>query len=239
MQPIYWTTQTIANLPLETSWLSPEEQTTLASLRFPKRRNDWLLGRWTAKYLLRLVVETCKNSSSSAITIQRTESGAPAVLLNDLTVPGMLTLSHREELGCAAWISDPSLRIGIDLEAIETKPNSFISDYFTPAEIQLVQSLTPAQFPLAASLLWSAKEAVLKALGVGLSIDTREVEIHCPSFSISDNWQPLIITQCPLECSTERALWWRTIKDELVTLAILGDEAKMLPIEYRTSMDLD
>jgi hypothetical protein len=38
-------------VPAENDWLSAIEGVCLNSMRFAKRRNDWRLGRWTAKLL--------------------------------------------------------------------------------------------------------------------------------------------------------------------------------------------
>ncbi len=45
-------TQSQTDLPNHLGWLSPREKRVVDGLRFPKRRNDWLLGRWTVKAAL-------------------------------------------------------------------------------------------------------------------------------------------------------------------------------------------
>ena len=52
---VSWLTQTLEDLPSALSWLGEKEQEVLAGLRFEKRRQDWLLGRWTAKLALQRV----------------------------------------------------------------------------------------------------------------------------------------------------------------------------------------
>jgi 4'-phosphopantetheinyl transferase len=46
---LYWFEQSLANVPQRETWLSAREADYSRNLRFPKRRADWLLGRWTAK----------------------------------------------------------------------------------------------------------------------------------------------------------------------------------------------
>jgi len=46
---IVWLSQEMNDLPKADDWLSESEKKVLASFRFPKRRNDWKLGRWTVK----------------------------------------------------------------------------------------------------------------------------------------------------------------------------------------------
>ena len=46
---IYWLEQTEADVPAGEEWLSPSEALRSNAIPFAKRRNDWRLGRWTAK----------------------------------------------------------------------------------------------------------------------------------------------------------------------------------------------
>lgn len=50
---LYCLTQKLADLPTDESWLAAGERVRAAGFRFAKRRNDWILGRWTAKRALR------------------------------------------------------------------------------------------------------------------------------------------------------------------------------------------
>ena len=49
---VYWLEQTEEDLPAEDDWLNASEMARLSGMRFPKRRVDWRLGRWTAKRAL-------------------------------------------------------------------------------------------------------------------------------------------------------------------------------------------
>ncbi len=89
-----------------------------------------------------------------------------------------LTISHSGHLALCALASGPGLRVGADLEKIEPRTETFILDYFTPAECQLVEAASAESRAVLVTLIWSAKEAMLKALGVGLRWDTRMVEVR-------------------------------------------------------------
>ena len=52
MTTVSWLLQTAADLPPHREWLSPAENERLAGLEVSKRRQEWLLGRWTAKQVL-------------------------------------------------------------------------------------------------------------------------------------------------------------------------------------------
>ena len=60
---------------------------------------------------------------------------------------------------------------------------------------------------LMANLVWSAKESALKALGEGLRLDTRSVEMDTAELKVNgDAWSPLVVTG-----PGERIFrgWWR------------------------------
>jgi 4'-phosphopantetheinyl transferase EntD len=44
-----WLTCELGDVPRHDRWLSKQEGEVLSELRVPKRRDDWLLGRWTGK----------------------------------------------------------------------------------------------------------------------------------------------------------------------------------------------
>ena len=54
MMEVYWLEQSDADVPADNGWLSANEAARLNAMRFPKRRDDWRLGRWTAKNALAL-----------------------------------------------------------------------------------------------------------------------------------------------------------------------------------------
>jgi phosphopantetheinyl transferase (holo-ACP synthase) len=73
-------------------------------------------------------------------------------------------------------------RAGIDLEQLDVRDASFAEDYFTAEERALnlpveVSSPTDANSDLL-TVLWSIKEAVSKALGLGLHLKTGEVLVE-------------------------------------------------------------
>jgi hypothetical protein len=77
-------------------------------------------------------------------------------------------------------------------------------------------------------LVWSAKESALKALGVGLRLDTREIEVELPGGDSSNGWHPLVV-RCP-----EQVLrgWWRPDADRVIT--IVADPPPGPPVQLRT-----
>ena len=78
---LYWLIRTLADVPENADWLSGDERATLAGLRFAKRRDDWLLGRWTAKNAI-CAYQTGGNFALSSLEIRAAEDGAPEAFLD-------------------------------------------------------------------------------------------------------------------------------------------------------------
>lgn len=173
----YWLEQSEADIPGSNHWLSAAERSRFASLRFEKRRRDWRLGRWTAKR----AVASCLNipvdvHSLAELEIHAATSGAPEVFLFNQPADVRISLSHRSGAAlCVVGLSRANL--GCDLELVEPRDKSFLADFFTANEQNLVAQAPPDERPELATLLWSAKESALKALHVGLRRDTTSIAV--------------------------------------------------------------
>lgn len=216
---VYWNIIRLETVPEDLAWLTNQEQSRLQKFRFPKRALEWLSGRWAAKSLLSSIFSENKPFLLSSFCIQNEASGAPFVEWQGKRNLGSLSISHRGEHAVAAYCHDPDTSIGIDLEIIEDKSHGFVQDYFTTQEATWVLSLPEDQQDLAASLLWSGREALLKALQLGLRMDTRQIALEIPNFSTAVDWQPLKIRQCPSEAA-HLQLFWKKLDQTVLTLAI-------------------
>ena len=182
---VYWLEQTDADVPAENQWLSPGEILSLGRMRFAKRRNDWRLGRWTAKRALAACLNLpCDLVALANIEIRAAASGAPEVFLLNQTSPVTISLSHRASTAMCA-IALTGAGIGCDLEVIEPRSNAFIADYLTAREQALVEQTLDEERALLVTVLWSTKESALKALHVGLRLDT-----NCMDVSFIDGLPP-------------------------------------------------
>jgi 4'-phosphopantetheinyl transferase len=222
--PIYWMLVDSQQAALEAPGvLSPSELQKYSAFRFPKRRNEWLLGRWTAKALVHSL-PAYQNYSMDQIEIRNAPEGAPYLQLPDRAAPAeCLTISHSGNFALCALVTGLDLHIGTDLEKVEARTETFILDYFTPAERRLVETYPAESRAMAVTLIWSAKESMLKALGVGLRWDTRTVEVHgldglLPNGNDHGKWQKIHIGEQP---ANERAwaAWWQRRDPFVLTLA--------------------
>jgi 4'-phosphopantetheinyl transferase len=170
---VYWLEQAEADIPQENDWLSQSESIRLGSLRFAKRRADWRLGRWTAKCAVAAYLNLPAHPRVLAqIEIRPAPSGVPEVFFASKPAPATISLSHRAGTAICA-VAAPGVVLGCDLEMIEPRSDAFVSDYFTADEQALVARTPAANQPGLLALLWSGKESALKALRVGLRLDTR------------------------------------------------------------------
>lgn len=227
---IHWLTQSHTELPqateTEASYLNEEEQARLATMKTAKRRADWLLGRWTVKRLLQTIVwsEDGLTLPLDMITITNDAKGAPNYRLPFSDPHYAISISHSHGRAFAAAIEKPDAPIGADMERIEARPAGFAEAYFTPAELALGKGLSGHKQVVWETAVWSAKEAVLKALGLGLTVDTKAISCLIePSNQLPRVWVPYAI-----KCDADRlrkktpALtgWWRVEGNFVLTIAI-------------------
>lgn len=166
--------------------LTAEEAAVFAGLKSAKRQQDWLTGRYAAKHLLQHAwrEETGRHLSFNDFSVLKKGSGAPQIkwrIGNDHR-PATLSISHAGKLAFCALSFRQNAFLGCDVEQVAQRSPAFVADYFTPAEQALVQHAPPGRQALCANTIWSAKEAVLKALELGLTVDTRAVTC-LPEFS--------------------------------------------------------
>lgn len=174
---VHWLERRDCDVPPGNAWQSPAEAAHAASLRVPKRRADWLLGRWTAKCAVAAYLNL--NSSSEAlarVVIRADASGAPAAFIEDQPAEIVISLSH-SHAAALCTVAGPGGLLGCDLELVEARTDIFVADYFNPEESALVARAPEASRPLLATLIWSAKESALKSMRTGLRADTRTVAV--------------------------------------------------------------
>ncbi|KAF0112025.1 MAG: 4'-phosphopantetheinyl transferase [Chloroflexi bacterium] len=143
----------------------------------PKRKMEWLISRMLVKQLVASSFDPPLTLSPRLITIRKMSSGVPYVEIDKSGRVGWLSLSHSNGGVFAAFSRKESQHFGVDLEFIEERSPQLIADYFTDSESRQVNSSQGEDINFHANLIWSAKEAFLKAIEKGLQLDTRCIEI--------------------------------------------------------------
>ncbi len=213
---VYYLIQKISDLPDDESWLSAGERARVAGFRFPKRRRDWILGRWTAKTAIRssLVHVGRSTPQYTDIEIRSAADGAPLPFILGNPAPVSLALSHSGEQGFCV-VAAPDIALGCDLEFVQVRDTAFIHDYLCDREVKLVLSASADRQPLLTTLIWSAKESALKCLREGLRRDTRSVLVDLEG-SGESVWNPMTVL-CR-ESSRTFCGWWQTRGDSVATV---------------------
>ena len=152
------------HLPPDEAILSPREQAFYKTLRFPKRRSEWLGGRCALK---RLVAAETGEAELSEIEVLPQTAGKPQLLINGASVPWAFSLTHSHGFAVAA-LSTQAHFLGIDLEKVEHRIEAWKTDFFHPSEL----TQEGDEFLTA---LWTQKEALVKLLGTGLTLNSFDV----------------------------------------------------------------
>ena len=157
----------------------------------PKRRRQWLNGRVAAKDAVLNYLRRERGVDAvfpQELRIENDSAGAPKIRANVTdTVPEFLHLSlaHKDTLAVAIVGEQP---VGIDIERIEPREESFISLVFSDAERELLAGEDQA---IACTRGWVVKEVVAKAAGTGLGGKLRDFTIEARDgdcFRVNGQW---------------------------------------------------
>src|SRR4051812_45242529 len=207
-----WLTRSSADVPAGDAWLGQRERATLAGLRIVKRREDWRLGRWTAK----AAVAAWLAADLARLEVLAAEDGAPEGWLAGPGAPLSLSLSHRAGLALAAVADAPGI-VGCDLERLEPRSPAFVRDWLAPAE----QALVGGDAIVAPNLVWTAKEAAAKVRREGLRLDVRSAVTRFEAGGADGRWRPLVVEWAGEELRTRG--WWRVHDGFVMTIAQAPD----------------
>jgi 4'-phosphopantetheinyl transferase len=195
-----WLTRSHTDVPPGDEWLGPRERAVLAGLRVAKRRDDWRLGRYTAKAALGADVE-----------ILAADDGAPEAWRGPNRLPVSVSLSHREGLAIVAVCDAPAV-VGCDLERLEPRSAAFVGDWLAPSE----QALAGDDDTLLPNLVWTAKEAAAKVRREGLRLDVRSAVTRLEPRE-ADGWRALAVEWTDGTPVTRG--WWRAADGFVMTVA--------------------
>jgi 4'-phosphopantetheinyl transferase len=214
----WWLARAEAQVPEPGAWLTAAERGRAELMRYSKRRNDFLLGRWTLKLATAHVlgwppgVPGAAGAPGEYAALARIEGrtapdGAPELYIDGEHAARGVSLTDRA--GCAVCLlAAQRAAVGCDLELVEPRSDAFVRDYLTEPERRIVAAAGPGPgHDLAANLIWSAKESALKVLRTGLRRDTRSVEVTVADLAPPQRtWSPLRVRT---EEGTTFPGWWR------------------------------
>jgi phosphopantetheinyl transferase len=175
-------TGTIAARLFVFTYLSRSELREWAALKGPeKRRTEWVLGRAAAKDVVRRLLKIRHDVDvfPADIEIGHDGDGRPWArvpsLGGSMEYPAV-SISHSD-----GWIvalgGYAGGNLGIDLEPIRPREDSFLRIAFDEPELALLGGLASPERDEWITRLWCAKEAVAKAVGTGLVGGPRAVTV--------------------------------------------------------------
>jgi 4'-phosphopantetheinyl transferase len=95
--------------------------------------------------------------------------GKPALAVPQPDFPLSFNLSHSEDV--VAYAFALNRRIGVDIERVRSLPDAgaFATQFFSPSEREVLAGLHGDRKARAFFAIWTGKEALLKAIGSGLT----------------------------------------------------------------------
>ncbi len=151
------------------SFLTQKEKTRFNGIKNEKRKIEFLSGVIAAKELYSSLQKS--KDSITKVEIRKEEKGQPYFydLKNKERSAMHLSITHSGDFAIAAIGKSP---IGIDIEQIEERSESFYKEAFTEKERDEISSNAKK-----GTIYWTIKEAITKALGEGLHLNLRDIEI--------------------------------------------------------------
>lgn len=152
--------------------LHPQERDYFETLKFEKRIKRYLMGRYVAK---QAVSALTGEKDLSNILIQSGIFTQPIVVSNQQNI--QVSITHSDNF--AAALAFPEVHpMGIDLEKINLNQNEVLESQMTEAEKERIRFLSFSySYETLLTLLWTAKEALSKALKTGLMTPFQVFEI--------------------------------------------------------------
>ena len=148
---------------LDPSPLHEVERAYLATLTAPRRRQSYLLGRLAARRALGRLLGA---EQVARLAMGRGVFGQP-VLEHDGAGFGV-SITHTGDVGAA--VAYPlGFPMGIDVEGAQPERVGTMQTQFTTEELQTVAEMPEERRCVATTAIWTAKEALSKVMGCGMT----------------------------------------------------------------------
>ena len=154
-------------------WLDKQEQARRRRYLYPRPKREFALCRAA----LRAILCGKLGCGNEALSFDTLTHGKPFALVGGMRAPIGFNVSHGGQYGLIALVA--AGRIGVDVEERDARRDldGIAETVFTPAEqAELALASGERKIQLFFSL-WTMKEALIKALGTGFSLNPSRFEI--------------------------------------------------------------
>ena len=130
----------------------------------------------TAHGMLRIVLGRALATAPSALRFQEGARGKPSLAPPAAVPTPHFNISHS---GDAAVVALAGAELGVDVESLRpvARAERLAARFFSDRERQSLANLPAGLYDPAFLAIWTAKEAYLKAVGSGISMPLRKIEI--------------------------------------------------------------
>ncbi len=159
---------TTSRLDWWTRWrgvLSDDEIGRAERLLLPSARRQFVLSHVALRYVLAGYLRT----APGALPLSRDPHGKPQVH-QSVGAPVHFNLTHTADVALIAV--SPEVPVGVDVEQIRPWPRELLvtsGQFFSDREQHLLEEVPPHLLPQAFARCWTRKEAMVKAMGAGLT----------------------------------------------------------------------
>jgi len=158
----------LAYAPVAAQLLDAGENSRAARFRFEHDRATYTV----AHAVWRIALAICLDVAPTEVPLIAAPAGQPILPGTGLST----SLSHASDWVAVAVCRAATTGIDIEQEPSRVRLGDMIDTICTPAEVAQVMSLEAARRETALLALWTRKEALLKAFGVGLGVDPATID---------------------------------------------------------------
>lgn len=159
--------------------LSPDERERVERLRFDHHRRRAIASRG----ILRSILSCYLNGSADEIQFCYSPKGKPTLLQTANPQALSFNVTHSENLALYAIAVDTLIGVDVEFQKPVSMLPQLIERYFSPKEQMAIAAQPPKQQESWFYYYWTAKEALTKATGQGIS-DLSTIELDVTSQAV-------------------------------------------------------
>jgi 4'-phosphopantetheinyl transferase len=163
------------------AWLCDAEQRRAARFRFDRDRRRFIVARARLRQLLAARLGVWPE----AVEFAYGKNGKPGLAQRYADSGWRFNVAHCDDVAVYAFSREGD--VGIDIEAIRAigEADAIAARFFSRREYAAYAALAPRDRPVGFLECWTRKEAIVKALGEGLSMPLNEFDVsRAPGWSL-------------------------------------------------------